>query len=321
MQVLVTGANGFLGRNIVLGLLEDSKVERIFAISRKPIEFNGNKVEVILGDFSDGKIMNSYLQHSDVVIHVAAKTSMYPNDFENSIQVNMIKTQNLVNLCKKAAISHFIHISTTNVYTPSEDKSFETEKSEMPQWLRQSAYAHSKNKIHRWIKQEIENGFPATILSPSFMLGKNDELSSSGKLIKYFGKSVVFYPKGGKNIVNITDVVKVVKTIISRQIIGEDIAVVGENISYKQIIEELELLQGKRKLKIALPTALLHSVYKLLKTLDSKKWLAIPLDITNFRMMTTKNYFNNRKLKSYIDFPLKNANNTLEESYNSIFKK
>ena len=76
MKALVTGGGGFLGKAIVLKLLERGYQVRSFSRSDYP-ELRKLGVDVMRGDISDAESVDSAVEGNDVVFHVAAKPGIW----------------------------------------------------------------------------------------------------------------------------------------------------------------------------------------------------------------------------------------------------
>ena len=76
MKALVTGGGGFLGKAIVLKLLERGDSVRSFSRGDYP-ELRKLDVDVVRGDISDAADVGSAVDGSDVVFHVASKPGIW----------------------------------------------------------------------------------------------------------------------------------------------------------------------------------------------------------------------------------------------------
>ena len=75
MNILVTGATGFLGSRIVEHLLGEDKINHIIATGRKisvDTQISHQKLHYILGDLRDKYFINSLFEKSiDIIINCA----------------------------------------------------------------------------------------------------------------------------------------------------------------------------------------------------------------------------------------------------------
>lgn len=112
-RVLVTGASGFLGGNLIRRLLEQGC--SVKGLCRRPqpgLEELG--VEMLYVDLSDAKSVRSACQNTDTVFHTAAKVGIwgkYP-DFHDA---NVIGTQSIINGCRDFEVRKLVYTSTPSV--------------------------------------------------------------------------------------------------------------------------------------------------------------------------------------------------------------
>ncbi|MEM9544423.1 MAG: GDP-mannose 4,6-dehydratase [Bacteroidota bacterium] len=127
-RIFITGAAGFIGSTLSKKLLESgNKVIGIdnfdpyynIKIKQKNIQeleqFEG--FEFIEGDIRDKEVLKTFPKF-DILIHIAAKAGVRPS-LENPgeyMDVNIIGTQNLLELCKEYNCKKFIFASSSSVY-------------------------------------------------------------------------------------------------------------------------------------------------------------------------------------------------------------
>jgi UDP-glucose 4-epimerase len=123
--VLVTGGAGFIGSHLVgklfekgyhVKVLDNLSTGKLSNFSSKTLS-NG-AVDFVKGDIRDSGLVEKCCAEADVVIHLAAQTSvpfsMQNPDFNND--VNVKGTLNLLNSSAKAKIKRFLFISSCAVY-------------------------------------------------------------------------------------------------------------------------------------------------------------------------------------------------------------
>lgn len=118
MKVLITGASGFVGRNLIHTISSDGETE-IYALSRSPVLLPD--VKFIQGDVLDAEQLNNIFSSTrfDAVIHLAAITSHdeIVNNKAETFNLNLHGTINLLNCfntyCENGL---FLFASTGKVY-------------------------------------------------------------------------------------------------------------------------------------------------------------------------------------------------------------
>lgn len=127
--VLLTGAAGFIGSNLLIYLFD--KYPNYHFLVLDSITYAGNqknipeyiqesdRFEFWYGDVTNPYIVNELMKRADMVVHMAAETHVARSIFDNSkfFHTDVIGTQVLMNaLLQSQRIERFIHISSSEVY-------------------------------------------------------------------------------------------------------------------------------------------------------------------------------------------------------------
>ena len=125
--VLVTGAGGFIGSQLVESLLAEGARVRAFVrynsrgdpglLRLLPPELAG-RLEVISGDLRDQRAIYEAARDCGLVFHLGALISIpysYRHPYEVA-EVNFMGTLNLLMACRELGIPRLIHTSTSEVY-------------------------------------------------------------------------------------------------------------------------------------------------------------------------------------------------------------
>jgi putative NADH-flavin reductase len=109
-RVLVTGANGLIGRHLVRRLLLEGNRVRIF-VRRQPLaEFmNDRNIEVLLGDLGDPAAVDRAVAGTEIVYHVGAAMKGGAHDYERG---TVCGTQNIVGSALRHHVHRLVYISS-----------------------------------------------------------------------------------------------------------------------------------------------------------------------------------------------------------------
>jgi len=115
MNLLITGASGFLGSRLINGL---SYLNKIYAITRNnKLTFNTQNINILNIDFSEKFIDFSFLKNIDIVIHLAGLNESQCNiNYSLAKKINYEFTKELFENCLKFKVKKFIKISSIKVY-------------------------------------------------------------------------------------------------------------------------------------------------------------------------------------------------------------
>lgn len=171
--VLITGAGGFIGSNIVNEFLKNEF--KIYAIIHNsvPEEFEHNRqVELIKCDVTDNKAVSSmfeYLsQKPEIIVHVAGLASDVGAD-EIFRKLNYESVKIMAQLpCKR-----FIYISSTDVYGIKDFNGENEEELPMCEFPK-NPYPKYKIKSELWLKENLTSE-KYVIIRPAAVWGKGDK--------------------------------------------------------------------------------------------------------------------------------------------------
>jgi len=123
MKVLVTGGSGYLGSILSRKLLAKGYSVRIldnFLFGKDSIKDikNNQNLEIVEGDIRDLSIVSKSIKNVDTVIHLASIVGTQSSELDpnTSIEINLMATRNIAELCKLYKIKQFVFASTCSVY-------------------------------------------------------------------------------------------------------------------------------------------------------------------------------------------------------------
>ncbi len=181
MRVLVSGAGGFLGRQVVERLLTDGhRVRAIIRPTAKAPVWPPN-VEIYKADLRVAKSLPDAFDSVDAVIHLAAATS---GGEDQQFASTVVGTENLLNAMAQTSVKRLIHVSSLVVYDWSSAKAVMDENTP----LRKDMYDMGGYTIAKiWqervvMKLTAQCSWDLTIMRPGFIWGPaHAEIAGMGR--------------------------------------------------------------------------------------------------------------------------------------------
>ena len=128
LNILVTGAAGFIGRHLTVAL---SKTQSVRCLVRKTSDtsiLRNANVEIAYGDLLIKDSLGPALDGIDLVYHLAGE--VYSRRKADYYKGNVLATQNLLEVCKVKGTRRIIFLSSIGVYKPVTERTLLTEESE-----------------------------------------------------------------------------------------------------------------------------------------------------------------------------------------------
>ncbi len=256
MRVLVTGATGFIGRNLCRVLLQKGhQVRALLRPTSRPLDNALSEVEVVLGDVTVPESLPQALENIEAVVHLAGvkqagQVSLYR-------KVNAEGTAHLAQACNDLNLKHFIFMSSLSAQGPSpQNRPHIDPGNEAPI----NAYAQSKLNAEKAILDCPD--LRATILRPGIVYGPGDaEILAWAKMVRR--RIAPLVPNLELSFMHVDDLTQLIAQILEREDapLGPYFLSDGQPLTMNQLIDLLERLFAKGPvLHIPLPPRMLAAL-------------------------------------------------------------
>jgi nucleoside-diphosphate-sugar epimerase len=210
MKIIITGATGFIGRNLSESLHKEGM--KVIAIGRS--EYVGKAlretgIEFMLAKIEDQSQIIKTFCPADYVIHCAGRAGDWWK-YQDFYETNVVGTRNVIDACKKNDIKKIIYISTSSVYLSGKDRYNILETDPLP--TKQFNYGKTKLMAERELLKLGKEGFKAIILRPRAVYGKYDQNIVS-RFVRLSEKKNLPLINGGQALVDITYVGNLVNAV------------------------------------------------------------------------------------------------------------
>jgi dihydroflavonol-4-reductase len=209
MTIVVTGASGHLGVNLVRELVARGESVRAL-VHRNSASLAELGIEQVKGSVTDPASLASAFAGATRVYHLAAIISTDGDPDGRVRQVNVDGTANVARACREAGVERLVHVSSIAVYDRHPlDRPLDETRRQVTDSIEHSAYARSKAAGERAVREAIAQGLDAVIVNPTGILGHVDPAPSLfGKLLlDLAARKVPALLDGGFDVVDVRDVV------------------------------------------------------------------------------------------------------------------
>ena len=287
MRVLITGATGFVGRNVVKAFLAQGA--EVACLVRRPgsEELLGQRtVEAFYGQVTDPAALKNIFHRVDVAVHLVAIIRE-----KGKLTLDLINhqgTRNVVAAAKEEGVKRFVHMSAVGAGPATS-----------------YPYLHSK-----WMGEQevVKSGIPYTILQPSIQFGEGDEfINTLAGLVRAF--PVVPVAGSGRNLfqpVAVEEVAQCVANVAGREEYTGQIMGLGgpEVLTYNQIIDIIAETYGVKRVKLHIPVPIMRQMVRLMELTLSRP----PVTLGQLKMLPVDNVPESNKAEELLGFmprPLK----------------
>lgn len=241
-MILVTGATGFVGSELVRQLSREGKAVR--AIKRESslipaILQNDKNIDWRNADLLDYFSLQEAMEGITHVYHCAARVSFEPKHRKQMLKTNVEGTSNLVNLCLDNNIYKLVHVSSVAAVGEAKPGMLNTEQDHWKFDPQQGGYAISKYESEMEVFRGIAEGLNAVIVNPSVIIGVNAGKEGSGQFFETVRRGLKFYPSGSCGFVDVADVARCMIALMDSEISGQRFVINSENISYRDLFSQI----------------------------------------------------------------------------------
>ena len=241
---LIFGGSGQIGRNLIRKLTKNNY--RVIVVTRNihqksyiiKTQANAGYIDIVEANIFDEKKIRSLFKKTDICINLIG--ILFENKRGDTFRnIHAVIPSLLAKLCKEYNVEHFIHLSALGINDAID-----------------SDYAKSKLEG----EGNILRNFPlATILRPSVVYSVDDNFTTN--FMTLLSRLPIFpiYYKGETKFapIHCSDLTDIIYHIISKKIYSKIVECTGpEIISFKELLEKLQLLIGKKRLLIPFPLAI-----------------------------------------------------------------
>lgn len=295
MNVFVTGANGFIGSNLVRKLIQSGHSVKALVLPGTSIDnIESSGCEIIYGNMLDVHQFENSLEGIDIIFHLAARVSDWGR-WEDFYKINVEAGKNLINSAIKYKVRRFIFVSSLAIHKP---RGYTDGDESAPRDNIEFNYALSKIMIEDYLNECFKKGLiEIVIIRPGvFPFGPEDR-TSFYKIAKAMEKGLFGYVNGGKALLCTAYVENLIDGMIlagEKKIAKGQTYIIGDNvkITWRDLIELFakELKVKPPRMSIPYPVAKISA--KTMEYLFKILMIQSPPPLTDYRVsLVAKDFY------------------------------
>ena len=253
MRIVIFGANGFIGVNLINELLKNN-TNNIFAYDKEFTNFKNNSNQnLILNsiDFVNCNNFDNFLEEGDIVIHLISSNVPGTNTFDlkNDIKLNSFSTIDLLDSCVRRKVKKIIYFSSGGAIYGENISPCEENSSLDPI----SSYGLQKLLIEKILKiYEHRFALKYNVIRLSNPYGPYQKPNRGQGVVNTFlfnifkGNKIKIYGDGNvvRDYIFITDAILMILKIVFSEISGTFNVGSGKGMNLNEIIADIEKLFG-----------------------------------------------------------------------------
>ena len=316
---IVTGANGFLGNNVVRRLLqeEQNEVRALVLPDDELNSLNGLNCKIYYGDVTNKETLKEIFTINEkaevYVIHCAAIVSIKSKHDSKMYEVNFGGTKNIIDNVLKIN-AKLVYVSSVHAIEEKENNEVITETTDFNPDKVEGMYAKTKAETAKYFFEMIKNkNLNACIVHPSGIIGPNDfgHTHLTQLITDFANGKLTACVKGGYDFVDVRDVADGIVKACYKGKKGEAYILSNKYVEIKQLLDIISEVNNTKKIKTILPiwfaklTAPLSELYYAI--------LKQPPLYTRYSLytLTSNSNFSNEKAKKELGYTNRELKETI----------
>ena len=305
-MILITGASGFLGSELVKQLIANGESVRIIVRPSSDISDLASikdKIEIMEGDILDVPSLEIAMDGIEKIYHSAAVIGYDDSFYDSMYKCNIEGTANVVNVALTKGIKKLLHVSSiAAIGGKPNDLISEDTKWEKNEWT--THYGITKMLAEREVWRAEQEGLEVVMVNPGIILGSSsNENKATMRVFKRIASGKMpFYSNGTNGFIDVRDVARICIQLMNSPVHSERFILINQNLSFKdyfeRIAKRLNVQPPKRALNKTLGNVFLFADW-MASTLSRRK-RSFTKEI--FKVSMEHFEYSNEKIKRQLDY-------------------
>lgn len=210
MKLIITGATGFIGRNLASSF--HGRGDEVIGTGRST-EAGAELREMGIGfrpaDVTDSSTLSAAFSPADCVIHCAGRYGDR-GTYDDFHQTNVIGTRNVLAACNRHLMRKIIFVSTPSIYFNGHDRLDISESDPLPEPA--GPYAKTKLLAENELLNAAKDGLEVIFLRPRAVYGPYDN-TFARRVLRLSEKKSIPRINGGRALIDITYVGNLIESV------------------------------------------------------------------------------------------------------------
>jgi dihydroflavonol-4-reductase len=256
MKAMVTGANGFIGANVVMALLRDNiEVRALVREQSDTRALKGLDVELVHGDLRDPASVRTAVRGCAALFHTAALYTLWTRTPEEVYATNVAGTETVMKAALEQRIEKIVYTSSESTVAGAGDGAVATETGYADPSRAAGDYKRSKCLAEQLVLKLCHAGLPAVIVNPTTPLGPHDyKPTPTGRIVvDFLNGRMPAYVETGFNFVDVEDVAAGHLLALKKGTPGQRYLLGNQNMTFKGMLELLGQISGRKPPRWRMP--------------------------------------------------------------------
>ncbi|TCD48333.1 SDR family oxidoreductase [Chlorobium sp. N1] len=300
-KILVTGATGFIGSQLVIKLASTSN--EVSILVRRSSDLTSlagvlDRVRIVYGDITDRASLGAAMEGIEQVYHSAGLTYMGDRRNEQLYRINVEGTRNLLDAAASAGVERIVHVSSITAVGIAEKNRPVDETTPWNFDTIDLEYARTKHLGEIAVADAVSKGLDCVIVNPAFVFGAGDINFNAGRIIKdVYNRRLPFYPLGGICVVDVDIVAETIIAAMQKGRTGERYIIGGDNVTYRELADTISRVTGAPRVRFPLPFALARLLKALLGRKKDRSRISKLFNLSMFRVASEFLFYRSDKAR------------------------
>lgn len=330
-KILVTGASGHLGANLVRRLLEDENQIRVLAHPQHDnTGIEGLDIEIGYADIRDLDSTKKVISGCDYVYHCAAKVSTIDGNISHKREIfdtNVIGTRNVLTASKETGIKRIVVTSSFSAVGIDLDNPANPSDESMIfyPYHRTMPYEHSKMLMEHECLKAVADGLDVVMATCCAIIGGNDFLPSrlGRTLCDYVNGNLLYYINGGFEFVTADDIVQGHLLCMSHGCAGQKYIFSTTYLEVSDLLNIFAEISGIPNTVKRLPGAAMYYFSEIASFYLSRFKPDFPQRFTPgaIRLLRKRRHANIRRAREELNYQPGNIRDAVADAYNFHYSR